>query len=88
MKKSTIYIMVILLIMPLISCVTTKKTESVYIPELIFPIFPDLSNFEYKRTENGVIVSNEYILELSRYKILIEETEKTYNDIKSLYEED
>ena len=78
--------MVILLIMPLISCVTTKKTESVYVPELVFPIFPELKEFE--KINNGVIVSNEYILELAKYKILIEETEKTYNDIKSLYKED
>lgn len=72
--------------MPLISCVTTKKTESVYVPELVFPIFPELKEFE--KINNGVIVSNEYILELAKYKILIEETEKTYNDIKSLYKED
>lgn len=78
-----------LLIMPLMSCVTTKtKTEIKYIvPELYFPMFPDLSNFEYERMKNGVFVSDEYIVGLSKYKILIEETEKTYNDLKELYNE-
>lgn len=80
--------MVMALIMPLISCATTKtvEIETVYVPELVFPIFPELK--EYEKLNNGVLVSNEYILELSKYKILINETEKTYNDIKSLYEED
>ena len=76
--------------MPLMSCVTTKivEVETVYVPELVFPIFPELKEKEYEKIPSGVIVSNEYIFELSKYKILIEETEKTYNDIKSLYKED
>ena len=74
--------------MPLMSCATKiKKENKVVVPELVFPIFPDLSDYEYKRTADGVLVSNEYILALSKYKILIEETEKTYNDIKELYNE-
>ena len=80
--------MVILLIMPLMSCVTKiKKENKVVVDELVFPVFPDLSNYEHKRTENGVLVSDEYILALSKYKIQIEETEKTYNDIRELYDE-
>lgn len=75
--------------MPLMSCATKIKTETrIIVPELVFPIIPDLSNYEYKRIKEGVIVSNQYIIDMSKYKILIEETEKTYNDIKSLYEED
>ena len=78
-----------LLIMQLMSCATKIKTENkTVVPELVFPILPDLSNYEHKRISSGVIVSDEYITDMAKYKILIEETEKTYNDIKSLYEED
>lgn len=75
-----------LLIMPLMSCVTTKTIEKIYVPELVFPTFPELK--EYEKTNNGVIVSNDWIIRLAEYKILINETEKNYNDIKSLYKED
>ena len=78
----------ILLIMPLTSCATKIKTETeTIIPELVFPIMPDLSDYEHKRIKEGVIVSNEYIVDMAKYKILIEETEKTYNDLKELYNE-
>ena len=72
--------------MLLTSCVTIKTNEKVIVPELVFPIFPKLQ--EYEKVEKGVIVSDDYIIQLAEYKIMIEETEKNYNDIKSLYKED
>lgn len=74
-----------LLIMLLTSCVTTKTNEKVIVPEITFPIFPKLD--DYCITDNGVIISNDYLIRLAEYKILIEETEKNYNQIKELYDE-
>lgn len=77
--------MVIPLITLLTYCVNTKTVEKTYFPELVFPIFPELK--ECERTENGVIVPNEFITSLAEYKIWIEETEKNYNEMKELYDE-
>lgn len=65
------------------SCAT--KIEKTVVPELVFPIFPALSEYEF--LENGVVVPNNWIVSLAEYKILIEETEKNYNEIKEMYDE-
>ena len=53
-------------------------------PELTFPIFPDLT--EAVKNEDGTIsVSSDWIVLLAEYRIRIEETEKTYNDLRALY---
>lgn len=76
---------VILLITPLMSCATTKvETATVIVPNINFPIFPDLIDAE--ETESGVLVSKDWIVSLARYRILIEEAEKNYNEIKGLYD--
>lgn len=67
--------------MLLTSCATTKTSEKVYVPELDFPKFPKL-----ELAEKGITVSEEWIVRMAEYKIQIEETEKTYNQIKELYE--
>lgn len=73
--------------MPLMSCVTRKVEDAtVIVPNINFPIFPDL--IDAQETENGVIVSKEWIVNLARYRILIEETEKNYYEIKGLYDGD
>lgn len=75
----------ILFISPLMSCATTKvDTATVIVPNINFPIFPDLVGAT--ETEDGVLVSSEWIVSLARYRILIEEAEKNYCEIKSLYE--
>lgn len=80
-------ILAILLPMLLTSCLSTSYIEKPYVPPLNFPTFPVLE--EYERTPNGrVNVSDEWIKDIAEYKIRIEETEKTYNDIKSMYGED
>ncbi len=69
--------------MPLMSCITTEK-NNIVVPSITFPLFPELQ--EYEKMDNCVLVSNEWIIQLAEYKILIEETEKNYNEIKELYE--
>ena len=71
--------------MPLMSCVTRRiETADVIVPNISFPIFPDLTDAE--ETEGGIIVPKEWIVNLARYRILIEETEKNYREIKGLYD--
>ena len=74
----------ILPLMLLMSCVSTEYIEKPFVPDLYFPKFPVLE--EYTRNGKDVNVTEEWILRLAEYKIRIEETEKTYNDIKALYE--
>ena len=71
--------------MLLMSCVSPEYIEKPFVPDLYFPDFPALE--DYKRNGESVTVTNEWIKKLAEYKIRIEETEKTYNDIKALYEE-
>lgn len=80
--------MAILLAMLSMSCVTTKieYIEKPYVPEITFPIFPALPNYE--RKDGNVVVSEDWIVRLAEYKIRIEETERNYNDLKELYESD
>lgn len=69
--------------MPLTSCVTTQVTEKIIVPELVFPVFPKLDGCE--RKDGEVIVSEDWIVRLAEYSILIQETENNYNQIKQLY---
>lgn len=86
MKKLTVCITAILSAMLLMSCQTTKTEyiEKPFIPEITFPVFPVLT--EYERKDGKVIVSEDWIVRLAEYKIYIEETKKDYNDLKALYE--
>ena len=87
MKKLIICITAILLAMLFMNCATTKTeyTEKPYVPEITFPIFPALPNYE--RKDGNVVVSEDWIVRLAEYKIRIEETERNYNDLKALYDE-
>lgn len=76
---------VMLLIMPLTSCVVTKYVEKTYVPEITFPEFPDLPYSE--RKDDTVIVPAEWIVRLAEYSIRIDETECTYNDLRKLFME-
>ena len=79
-------ILAILLPMLLMSCLSTSYIEKPYVPPLNFPTFPVVE--EYERNGDKVTVSGEWIRKLAEFKIRYEETEKTYNDIKSMYGED
>lgn len=59
--------------------------EKTVIPELSFPIFPALDG-AVKNSDGTVSVSADWIVRIAEYKIRIEETEKTYGDLKALYE--
>lgn len=89
MKKLTACIAVILLQTLLVSCVCGKVEyiEKPYVPEITFPAFPILDGGS-ENADGSVNVPAEWILRLAEYKILIEETEKNYNEIKELYKQD
>ena len=77
--------MAMLLTTLLSSCVSNGTREKVFVPDLVFPIFPSLDD-EKKNSDGTVSVPNEWLVRLAEYRIRIEETEKNYNDIKALYE--
>ena len=77
--------MAMLLTTLLSSCVSNGTREKVFVPDLVFPVFPSLDD-EKKNSDGTVSVPNEWLVRLAEYRIRIEETEKNYNDIKALYE--
>ena len=89
MKKSIIYITATLLTTLLMSCASAKieYIEKPVVPEINFPIFPELEN-EVLNEDESVTVSADWIVRLAEYKIRIEEIENDYNDLKALYEGD
>lgn len=75
-----------LLTMLLTACQTSKvvTVEKVIIPELSFPIFP--TDNQMKNNYDGTVtVTADWIVRLAEYKILIEETQNNYQQIKELY---
>lgn len=65
--------------------VKTEYIEKPYLPELNFPIFPELYN-DIRNPDNTVVVPGEWIIQLREFQIHYEETENDYNDLKVLYE--
>lgn len=80
-------ILAMLSAMLLTSCASGKLeyVEKPVVPELTFPIFPALEG-GMKNDDGTVNVPGEWIVRIAEYRIRIEETEKNYNDLKSLYE--
>ena len=78
--------MAILLIMLLTACRSTKFVEKTIVPYVEFPKFPLAE--EMKRTSDGVLVPEEWIVQLAEYQIRIEETEKVYKRLYELYGEE
>lgn len=77
--------MAMLLTTLLSSCASNGTREKVFVPDLVFPVFPSLDG-GIKNSDGTVSVSGEWLVRLAEYRIRIEETEKNYNDIKALYE--
>ena len=77
-----------LLAMLLPACRTTKVeyVEKPVVPEIVFPIFPTLTDATRNREEHTVSVPEDWIVRLEEYRIRISETEKNYNELKTLYE--
>lgn len=67
------------------SCASNGTREKVFVPDLVFPVFPSLDS-GVKNPDEMVSVSKKWLIRLAEYRIRIEETEKNYNDIKALYE--
>lgn len=74
-----------LLPMLLMNC-KSAKIEKTRVPEIAFPIFPNLEGGSDNK-DGTVTVSSDWLVRLAEYKLRIEETEKSYNDLKALYED-
>ncbi len=72
--------------MLLIGCQSTNTVEKTIVPYVEFPTFP-LAD-EMKQTPEGVLVPEEWIVQLAEYQIRIEETEKVYKRLYELYGEE
>lgn len=74
--------------MSFVSCQTTKQKEvevEVYVPEIEFPEFPFIGNYEI--TENGILVEESYFRELLIFKISYEECLSEYEEKKQTLQE-
>ena len=71
----------------LVSCKTTKviEKEVYYIPEIDFPEFPKLGNYE-KTGDGKIIVDENYFRQLLIFKTQYREMISEYNDKKEVYE--
>lgn len=78
--------MVMLLLMLLTSCVSSRVEKEVIVLELNFPVFPVLDGYERNEEEKKVTVSEDWIIRLAEFQIHYEETVKNYEAIKALYE--
>ena len=70
-----------------ISCKTTKEIQiKYYVPEIDFPEFPKLP--DYEKTENGILVKDEnYFRQLLIFKESYKSEVNKYNEIKMKLEE-
>ena len=87
MKNFLLYIVVALTLL-LMSCKTVEvvNTETVIVPEIVFPVFPDLENVTIN--ENGTItVAKDWVMQLAEYKIRMQQAVETYNNVKALYDD-
>lgn len=73
--------------MLLTGCVSvrTEYIEKPCLPELNFPIFPELYD-DVRNPDNTVTVPGEWMIQMDEFRIYYEEIEKNYNDLKTLYE--
>ena len=71
-------------LMLLTACRSTK-VEKTIVPYIEFPKFPLAEKME--QTPDGVLVPNDWIVELAEYQIRIEETENVYKRLYELYGE-
>ena len=73
----------------LTGCTSTKVEyiEKPYVPELNFPILPELYG-DTRNMDDTVNVPGEWIIQLEEFRIYYEETEKNYKRLKELYKEE
>lgn len=70
----------------LVSCRTTKVEIEYYVPEMDFPEFPTLPDYEIK--EDGILVKDEnYFRRLLTFKTLYKDLIVKYNEKKEKLEE-
>ena len=89
MRKSSIFILAMLSTTPFLGCRTTniEYVEKPIVPEITFPVFPVLSGAVRNKEERTVSVPEEWLVRLGEYRIRLEETEKTYTELKKTYME-
>ena len=89
MRKSSIFILAMLSTTPFLGCRTTniEYVEKPIVPEITFPVFPVLSGAVRNKEDRTVSVPEEWLVRLGEYRIRLEETEKTYTELKKTYME-
>ena len=76
-----------MLLTMLLACCKSAEgvvVEREVLPELVFPPFPVLG--DVVREGGRVSVPEDFLVELARYKIRIEETQRNYEDLRSILE--
>ena len=70
----------------LASCLSQRVeyVDRLYVPSLSFPVFPEAEWAERDKEKKGVVVPEDWFVNVARFKILYEELEKNYNGIKEL----
>jgi len=78
---------VVALVLLLVSCKTveTVNTETVIVPEIVFPVFPELENARVNN-DSTVTISQDWVMQLAEYKIRMQQAVETYNKIRALYD--
>lgn len=80
------FIVAILSLTLLTACASTEiiTIEKTVVPSISFPIFP-LAESMSDNKDGTVSVPYEWLVRLEEYHIMIEATEKTYNELKEIY---
>lgn len=70
----------------LLSCSTTKEIKTVYyVPDLYFPDFPKLPDYEIN-DKDEVTVDGEFFRQLLIFKTQYKSTKNEYEKIKKIYD--
>lgn len=73
--------------MLLTACQSTEYIHKPTLPAISFPTFPALQEYT-RNVDETVTVPGEWLIRLEEYRIRVEETEKTYNEIKAMYNDE
>lgn len=70
----------------LLSTCCVSSSVTVKVPDVTFPEFPKLPE-HVTMTDKGVIVPEQWLIDMAVYKVQIEKTEQLYKGLKEIYHE-